>query len=348
VNIDYLIVGQGLAGSLLAYELMQRNCRVVVVDNAKESASKVAAGLINPVTGMRLVKSPTVDELLPVAKQTYSGLEQFFQQGFYIEKPMYRVLKNEQELNLVNKRLQDPGYHDYLGRLEAYKPLIPFTTPFGYVQQKHTAYLLTRPLLACLRAFFIANNSYQKTQLHYQDIGLTSCCYWQGLTIKRVIFCEGYLAIHNPFFNYLPFQVVKGEILDLRHNLPLPDAIINFAHWLIPLSAHELRLGASFDRDNINTDITDFAKQHLLNSLADYYPALVKASLLQHVAHVRPCTQDRQPFLGYHPNFCQLGIFNGFGAKGSLQIPLLARQFADSLINSTPIDPAYDINRYPM
>ena len=66
---DYLIIGQGLAGSLLAWELIQRDCKVVIIDNGKENASQVAAGLINPITGMRFVKSADVDTLLPAAKQ---------------------------------------------------------------------------------------------------------------------------------------------------------------------------------------------------------------------------------------------------------------------------------------
>ncbi|HBA65740.1 MAG TPA: FAD-dependent oxidoreductase, partial [Methylococcaceae bacterium] len=57
MDIDFLIVGQGLAGSLLAFELIQRNAQVMVVDDGRENASEVAAGLINPVTGIRLVKS---------------------------------------------------------------------------------------------------------------------------------------------------------------------------------------------------------------------------------------------------------------------------------------------------
>ena len=66
--IDYLIIGQGLAGSLLAWELIQRDCKVVIIDNGKENASQVAAGLINPITGMRFVKSTDVDTLLPDSK----------------------------------------------------------------------------------------------------------------------------------------------------------------------------------------------------------------------------------------------------------------------------------------
>ena len=55
--LDYIVVGQGIAGSCLAYELLQRNKKIVLIDESwKDSACLVAAGVINPITGKRLVK----------------------------------------------------------------------------------------------------------------------------------------------------------------------------------------------------------------------------------------------------------------------------------------------------
>ncbi len=116
--IDYLIIGQGLAGSLLAWELIQRDCKVIILDNGKENASQVAAGLINPITGMRFVKSADIDTLLPTAKRSYSKLADVFQQPFYIEKPMLRLFRSDAELTHCLKRLDNPDYQDYLGAVK--------------------------------------------------------------------------------------------------------------------------------------------------------------------------------------------------------------------------------------
>ena len=117
MNIDYLIIGQGLAGSLLAWELINRNQRILIVDNGAENASLIAAGLINPVTGMRLVKSAQVDQLLPSAIHYYQQLSQYFQQPFYIEKLMLRILRTEKELSTAQKRLLQPEYQSYLDKI---------------------------------------------------------------------------------------------------------------------------------------------------------------------------------------------------------------------------------------
>ena len=67
IAIDFLIIGQGLAGTVLAWNLIQRGRSVIVLDREDEStSSKVAAGLINPITGRYLTKSWRADETLPV------------------------------------------------------------------------------------------------------------------------------------------------------------------------------------------------------------------------------------------------------------------------------------------
>jgi hypothetical protein len=345
--IDFLIIGQGLAGSLLAWELIHRGCNVVIVDNGLENASQVAAGLINPITGMRFVKSTDVDTLLPVAKHCYSHLADFFQQDFYIEKPMLRIFNSDSELKNAAKRLHNPDYQAYLGTLQqtnnAFNNL---ATPFGYLEQHQTGYLLTKPLLSCLKAFFISKDCYRKADFDYRVVQLQPTLRWQDLYPKQIIFCEGYQATHNPWFSYLPFQPVKGEILTLEHQTDLPDKILNYSHWLIPLNDRQIRIGATFDRENLNTRITEQGKQTLLTALSQLSTELTHTTLINQSANIRPCTLDKQPFIGRHPQHDKLAIFNGFGAKGSLQIPEYSQHFADSILNSTPLPPSCNIQRH--
>jgi len=344
---DFLIIGQGLAGSLLGWELIQRGCKVVIIDNGRENASHVAAGLINPITGMRFVKSTDVGLLLPTAKHCYTQLADFFQQTFYIEKPMLRIFHNDNEFKNAGKRLNDPAYQAYLGDIQPPgKTLDNLATPFGFLEQKQTGYLLTRPLLSCLKAFFIAQNSYRQTDFDYRDIQLQPSLRWQDIAPKQIIFCEGYQAMQNPWFCWLPFQPVKGEILTLEHRIELPDKILNYGNWLIPLNAHQIRVGATFDRDNLDTEATEHGKNDLLNTLSQISADLTHSTLISHQANIRPCTQDRQPFIGWHPQHKHLAVFNGFGAKGSLQIPWHSQHFADALLKAATLPPTCTIQRH--
>lgn len=344
-KVDFLIVGQGLAGSLLAYGLIRRGYQVMVVDNGEANASTVAAGLINPVTGMRLVKSTAVDLLLPAAQRLYQELAEQFGQTFYLEKPMLRLLRDAAEVTQAERRLQTAGYQAYLCGLKPAQAADGFNAPFGWLEQQQTGYLRTKPLLACLHDYFTARDSYCQTPFDYQELALAPKLHWRGITAQRAIFCEGHHARHNPWFSWLPFQAVKGEILSLQLATgKLPQQILNYGHWLIPLTATQFRTGATFDHQGLDCQPTATAKAQLLDSLANVSPNLADAAVTEQQAGIRPCTLDKQPFTGFHPQHPQLGIFNGFGAKGSLQIPWYIQRFADCLAGLTT--PPSDISRH--
>ena len=345
--IDFLIIGQGLSGSLLAWELIQRGCSVVIVDNGIENASKIAAGLINPVTGMRLVKSEDTGMLLTEARSCYSQLEGFFHEEFFRLKPMVRIFRSKEELNEAKNRLKTPDYKEFINFIQSDESYIGnIAAPLGYMEQSQTGYLLTRSLLDCLKTYFISRNCYRKAAIAYDDIQIEPTLQWQDVNPTQIIFCEGYQAIKNPWFSWLPFQPVKGEILTIQHDAQLPDKILNYGNWLIPLKSDQIRVGATFDRENLNTHPTEEGKNMLLNGLGHLSSDLDHLSIIRHQANIRPSTLDRNPYIGHHPTHNQLAIFNGFGAKGSLQIPWYSKHFTDNLLAGRPLLSTCHINRH--
>lgn len=344
MEIDYLIIGQGLAGSLLAWELIQRQKKVVIIDNGKENASLIAAGLINPVTGMRFVKSSNVDQLLPSAINYYQQLSSHFKQPFYIEKPMLRILAKGKEVSACQKRLNDTDYQNYLTEI------IPATqginSSHGILKQSQTGYLLTKTLLHQLKDYFISLNCYLNNQVDYVEIKFTPILQWREFSPTQIIFCEGHHAMKNPWFSGLPFQPVKGEIITATSNQKIPPNILNYGHWFIPLNDHHFRTGATFDRENLNTKTSSQAKDTLIDSLKKVYPSLSINQIINQQAGIRPTTLDKQPFIGKHPRYTELMIFNGFGAKGSLQIPWYCQQLANHLIDNHPLPETSHIARY--
>ncbi|MEQ1484934.1 FAD-binding oxidoreductase [Methyloglobulus sp.] len=347
METDFLIIGQGLAGSLLAWALIQRGCKVVVVDTGKENASLVAVGIINPITGMRFAKTADVETLLPTAQNYYNQLSAYFGQQFYFDKPMLRIFRDQTELAHCKKRQHQADYAPYLGKLYTLdQSMTGFSTPFGFIEQRQTGNLLTVPLLTHMKQFFIERHSYRQDVVDYKAIQLGSIVHWQDITAKQVVFCEGYQASQNPWFSWLPFQPAKGEILTLEHQVELPDMILNYGNWLLPFESGKVRIGATFDRENINTQVSEQGKQTLLKTLKSYSPGMAQSRIVDHQAGIRPCTPDRLPFMGKHPRINQIAIFNGFGAKGSLQIPWYAQRFADYLLNHNPLPPSCDIQRF--
>ncbi len=343
-HIDYLIVGQGLAGSLLAWTLMQQGQTIRIIDQGQLNASRVAAGLINPVTGQRLVKALNLKPQLWRARQLYRSLEKYFDRRFLVEKPMLRLLTSAEERQQAKKRLSDPDYADFL------TAVIPAPAgihcPLGLLKQNQTGYLKTVELLDCLRDFFIEQHCLIETRFDYAELRLTEGLSWRQWSMSRVIFCQGHESLSNPWFRYLPLKPVKGEILTLQSSQPLIDQILNYGHWFLPLTSHQFKTGASFDRENINLSPTVEAKQTLLTAISKVYPALAKTHALEHQVGIRPTTADRQPFIGPHPSHKKLYIFNGFGAKGSLQIPYYADLLSKHLRQQHPLPAECDISRY--
>lgn len=344
MQIDVLLIGQGLAGSLLAWELLQRQLRVVVVDDGAENASQVAAGLINPVTGQRLVKQVDVENLLPAAMHAYRQLERQFGQAFYQQMPMLKILRTAKELEIAERRLSQADYRGYLSKLAAAPKRI--NAPYGVLQQGQTGYLRTEALLSRLRDFLRKKHCYRRHTLQYEEINLEPALRWQAIYPRHIVFCEGYQALTNPWFKYLPFQLAKGEILGCESRRDIPQQILNYGHWLIPLESGRFKTGATFETDQVDHVPTEAAKTALLASLRAVCPEQQALDVYQHRAGIRPATRDKQPFIGTHPLYPQLHIFNGFGAKGSLAIPWYAARFADYLQQHAGLPPGCDIRRY--
>jgi glycine/D-amino acid oxidase-like deaminating enzyme len=95
---DILIVGQGLAGSLLAWELECAGISFVIADRGHSTAATLAAaGIINPITGRRLAKSWRIDVFHPFARATYRALERALGVTLWREMRVRRFFADERE-----------------------------------------------------------------------------------------------------------------------------------------------------------------------------------------------------------------------------------------------------------
>ena len=116
------------------------------------------------------------------------------------------------------------------------------------------------------------------------------------------------------------------------------ENLTNWGQWELHTGT-ERWLGATTERNHQFLDSDAVGRTSLLESLAHArehhaknLPSTQEAQIIQQYAGVRPATIDRKPFIGLHPLYPQLGIFNGFGGKGSLHIPRAARMFVDQLL----------------
>lgn len=347
--VDFLIIGQGLAGSLLAWSLMKAGYSVHLIDNRHvHSSSKVAAGLINPLAGKRLVKPDNCDYYLEQLHTTYSELEKVFSRQFYFPLKTQRFMKETSQQAILKKRQSDPAYAELIAEtFSADLDTSPFINQFGGCIQQQTGYLDIPSMLDALNQFFRNNNMIDHYRVDFDEIkpGNQRVKYKQ-LEATFCIFCEGYQATSNPWFNWLPFQPAKGEILTIEsHQIPA-ETIINRSNWLIPIGKNLYRTGST-NRWKFTDDApTPSRKKEIENNLVNLFIQKPGYKVIEHQAGVRPATRDKNPFIGFHPRFSQLGIFNGFGARGSLTIPWYSRVFTESIKNQKALPGSIDIQRF--
>lgn len=346
--LDALIVGQGLAGSLLAWSLLQRGKRIRILDDGHcSSASMAAAGLVNPLGGMRFNRLPQLEACLTAASACYRQLEQALDMALWHPLPMVRLFRSAEQQRFYRRQAADPAAAPYLGA-----PFAPgasgqrLNDPHGGFRQHHTGYVAVAELLAALRHWFDRQGLLVETAFAPEALRLRADGIEYGnLGARRLLFCEGRRAAGNPWFDWLPLQPTKGEILTFSSTDALPDEIVNGAHWLIPLAGGGWRCGATQDRDRLDETPTRAGRSALLaglQSLLGYRPAL---TVTAHRAGVRPNTADRQPLLGAHPQHPQLCLFNGFGGRGTLTIPWHAERLADWLEGRGELPAGTDIRR---
>lgn len=348
-HAEYLIIGHGIAGATLAAELRGRGRTVLVLDTPQpDSASRVAAGLMNPVAGKRFALAWRAAELLPAAVAFYRGLEQRFGRQFLFELPILKLFSSVAEQNTVLARSADQPWQHFVPAPDAPLPPVPgMHQPFGGLRIEGGGYVLVEQVLEALttegeQAGWLQHETFAWQQLVPGPEG--GFTYAGRVHARHVVCCEGAAAVHNPYFNWLPFTPNQGEVLDVECNGLGPEYVLNKGAYAVPLGRGQLRVGATYRWPPFAEGTTPEARQELSQRLQEMTELPFRVTGQR--AGVRPAVRDRKPLLGSHPAVLGLHIFNGFGSKGVMLAPRLAQLLADWLEHGQELWPEVQIRRY--
>jgi glycine/D-amino acid oxidase-like deaminating enzyme len=350
-DVEVLIVGQGLAGSLLAYFLEKAGLSFHVIDNdGQHSASRKAAGLINPVTGRNFVKTWKADALLSFARQTYQDLEQMLGTHFYSERTIYRALASIKEENDWLARAGEAGYEAYMGPCHQGMELAPgrlSPTP-AYGETLKSAQLMVADFLDFYQNYLIGKHWMSKIKFNYSSLHFTeNALESTGIQAKILVFCEGYGLKSNPWFDYLPMRGDKGEALIVDFpGLDFEQIVKQNKTFIAPTSSGKHWVGATYAWNFEDDGPSAAAQTQLLAELSTFYPA--EKRVVEHWAAIRPTVKDRRPLIGPHPEHPQLWVFNGLGTKGASLAPFWAHHLVEVLQKKTILDAEVDIQRFAL
>lgn len=348
--LDFVIVGQGIAGTTLTWQLRWRGLRGLTIDaDDGVSASKVAAGLMNPVTGKRLVPAWNLKECWPAAEKFYRQVELETNSRFFTQSGQVRLFDSQKSNDDFQKR------HRNELPVEVRQPQPPvddnfFNAPYGGFELPTARRLDVPKYLQVSRDVFEADNCFRILAIDSDsDLRLTESgvfLYRLGIRTRRIIFCQGMGVARNSWFNNVGTEPARGEILTLRIDGLTETRIINQGVWLTPCGDGLFMAGSTYDLNNLDAGPTTIGRDEICDRLANFLKLPVE--IVNHSSGVRPIVSGRQPVIGWHPEHPQIGIFNGLGSKGSLQAPYVANQLVEQIVNGTPIASELDVQkRFP-
>lgn len=346
-DYEYLIIGQGIGGTSVAWHLhdLEKSFQIVG-DSSMPSSSRVAAGIFNPLTGKKLVKTWLADDLFPYARAFYGNLEEKLGRKFMHTTPIYRPFRSIEEQNTYLAQTADPGISPYVANTPDPGGEMPYVNAdFGGLEVVQSGWIDLPVLLDASRSYFQERRLYIEAAFATDDLSRTDDgVEWQGKRFRTVIFCQGFFALENSWFNWLPFTPVKGQILEIATEATLKSYIINQGIFALPVTENRMKVGATYSWNPLDWEVTDVATEELVAKLQGLLRTGYK--LMGAQAGIRPSVRDRRPLIGIHPEFSNISIFNGLGTKGVTLAPFLAKAFCNHLIYGKELNPLVNIKRY--
>ena len=339
-----MIIGQGIAGSILAWELKKQGQSFLIIDEGiSERASNKAAGLYNPITGRKMVKTWLADELFDGLERYYKEVEYELGKQVIYPKEIYRPFFSPEEQNDWQGKWSDTTYKNFIDSIYSKSQQIKgIKDPYGGLLISNSGFVDMPTLIGLFQDYY-----HQAGMLEYDTLETNQLRFEKGIVryrdceAEKIIFCDGAKAVDNPFWSYLPFRPVKGEVLQIRTNLKC-EMIVNRSVFMVPKNGTFL-VGSTYDHKTLDYIPSEHGKRSIQLRLEKIFD--LDYDIIKMWAGVRPATFDRRPFIGLHPNHEMVGIFNGFGTKGVTLVPFFASQYVNFLLGKETLDSEVNVNR---
>lgn len=348
MEVDYIIIGQGLCGSFLSWEFSKAGQRLLVIDEPQPfSSTKVASGVINPITGRQAVTTWMAEELIPFTRDAYTQLGQEIGETLLEPCSIYAFPPSSQMREAYDHKISSgSGFvhalpDDIIKNNTAYFHFFHGAVEIDPVWLIHLQRMLKgwRQQLALKHQLLE-----EKFDAGLLEINGNNVAY-KGISAKKVFFCNGVNSFEHPLWEKLPYSFNKGEalIVDIP-GLPRQHIYKFGITTLVPWYNGLWWAGSSYENRFEDIYPSDSFRNKKMQELEN----LLKCdfSVIDHIASVRPATVERRPFVGMHPLHPNAGILNGMGTKGCSLAPYFAQQLVREVLNAEPVLAAASINRF--
>ncbi len=345
MNVDYIIVGFGLAGLAFAEQLEKHHKSYLIFEDNSQNSSLVAGGVYNPVILKRFTPVWDAIDQIKIALPFYKKLEEKLDAKFNHTFDIYRVFTSIEEQNNWFNACDKPFFEDYMIPEIIQNTNDSVNAPFGFGKIINTGKIDTKTLLKKYKEYLL-----EKNQLWYEEFDYSLIKFdnqsvnYKDIKAKYIVFCEGFGVKKNPYFKELPLQEAKGELITIHAPELKIDYLLKSSVFIMPLGNDYYKVGATFNWTDKTLLPTEDGKDELLEKLKKVITT--DFEVVEHVAGIRPTVKDRRPLLGKHQQYKQLAILNGLGTRGVMLAPKMAKKLFDYLENDFPLDKEIAITRF--
>ncbi len=345
MEVDYIIVGCGLAGIAFCEELRTHSKSFIVFDNNSQCSSNVAGGLYNPVILKRFTSVWKSEEQLEVALPMYNRLERLLNIKLDYKIPVRRRLTSIEEQNDWFVASDKPELSQYMASTLIKNDNSYLEAKYSLGEVLKTGRIDTKSLILAYKSYLKANNQLFETEFDHEAIKFnTKTSDYKLFKAKHIVFSEGFGIKNNPFFKDLPLQGTKGELLTIHApNLKL-DYVLKSSVFVIPLGNDIYRIGATYEWKDKTNKITEAAKEELLAKLKVFLNC--DFEVIDQVAGIRPTVSGRRPLVGRHEKHKNLYVLNGLGTRGVMIGPYVASKLYHYIEKEAPLDQEIDCSRF--
>jgi len=347
MEVDYLIIGQGISGSFLSWYLLKAGKKIVVIDDANpNAASRVASGVINPVTGRRIVSTWMINELLPFADEAYTAFGKYLNTAIISQNNILDFHPTSQmQQAFIERQKVESTYLRVPEQEEEYKSYFNFNYSVGEITP---CYLINLALLiGGWKQKLHENNALLKERFefcYFDTNAFSDKIKYKDIEAQKIIFCDGAVGADSPYFKLLPYAKNKGEALIIEIE-GLPDNnIYKQGISLVPWKDNLWWVGSSYEWNFKDLNPSETFRHNMERQLKLWLKLPYK--IVDHLATERPANLERRPFVGFHPLHTNVCLLNGMGTKGCSLAPYFANELVNCLLYNTPINPLADINRF--
>ncbi|MFT3793340.1 NAD(P)/FAD-dependent oxidoreductase [Flavobacterium sp.] len=343
--IDYLIVGSGLAGIAFSETALQHGKSIRVFDNHSQQSSSVAAGLYNPVILKRFSGLQQAQQQLYAMQRFYEILEPKIGVVVNHRMPILRKFFSVEEQNNWFTASDKPNLSAFLSTELIHQQYPGIESPFGFGEVLQTGYVDTARLVQSYREYLSSHNWFDGSGFDYSQLEITAdFVRYKDIEARQIVFAEGFGIKHNPYFNYLPLNGTKGELMIVRAPELKLDAIVKGNVFVLPIGNDLFKIGATYNWEDKTNEPTAEGRKELVEKANEILHC--DYEIVSHLAGIRPTVKDRKPLLGTHPQYQNLHVFNGLGTRGVMLAPLMAQILFESIEEGKTIDRELRIERF--